>query len=60
MKQTTNQPLKPLTVTEINTLCAAIKETKLTETQLRKFSIVDLWAIRKSMKPAAMRCNSMF
>ena len=57
MKQTTTQALKPLTVTEINTLCTDVKETKLTETQLRKFSTVDLWAIRKSMKPAAMRFN---
>jgi hypothetical protein len=36
-------------------LCTETKETKLTGNQLKKFSVVDLWAIHKSRRSAGLR-----
>jgi hypothetical protein len=50
MKQETKQDFKPLSVTELRTLCNETRETKLTEKQFKTFSVVDLWAIQKNKK----------
>lgn len=55
MKHLTNLGFKPLSATELNTLCNETKETKLTEKQFKKFSAVDLWAIQKNRKTIGVR-----
>jgi hypothetical protein len=60
MNQETNQAFKPLNATAVKLLCTQTKETKLTETQLKNFSVVDLWSIQKSRKVTALRSNMAF
>jgi hypothetical protein len=55
MKQVTNQVFKPLNTTEVKTLCSETKETTLTQNQLKKFSVVDLWSIQKNRKTVSFR-----
>ncbi len=60
MKQVTNQVFKPLNATEVKTLCSETKETTLTQIQLKKFSVVDLWSIQKNRKTVNIRKNVAF
>lgn len=57
MKQITNLTFNPLSATEVKILC---KETTLTEIQLKKFSIVDLWVIQKNKKTVSFRRSMAF
>lgn len=60
MKQITNQVFKPLSATEVKILCNETKETTLTEIQLKKFSVVDLWSIQKNKKTVSFRRSMAF
>lgn len=55
MNQKKSEVFTPLNAKAIKVLCKETKETMLIETQARKFSVVDLWAIQKSRKTAAFR-----
>lgn len=55
MKQVTNKDFKPLNATELETLCSTTKETAITKSQLKKFSVVDLWAIQKCRRATSFR-----
>jgi hypothetical protein len=55
MKKETTHGFKKLETPEIKNLCNETKETPLTKTQVKKFSVVDLWAIQKGRKPASLR-----
>lgn len=55
MKQVTNQVFKALNATEVKTLCIETKETTLTEIEVKKFSVVDLWSIQKNRKTVSFR-----
>ena len=55
MKQIATQALKPLTEAELKNLCTVVNEKKLTATQIKKFSVADLWAIQRNIKKAALR-----
>ena len=57
MNQLTDQNYQPLNATQIKTLTTETKETTLTQNQLKKFSIVDLWSIQKSRKTTAFRSS---
>jgi hypothetical protein len=55
MKQLKNQHVKPLSATEMKNLCVETKETMVTQNQLKKFSVVDLWSIQKNRKVTILR-----
>jgi hypothetical protein len=55
MKQVTKQGFKPLNAEAVKVLCTETKETTLTKKQLKKFSVVDLWAIQKSRRTTSLR-----
>lgn len=55
MNQITAQNFKPLNTTEVKALCTETKEIKLTENQLKKFSMVDLWSIQKNKKTVTVK-----
>lgn len=55
MKKQTTQGFKKLETLEIKNLCSETKETPLTKNQVKKFSVVDLWAIQKGRKLASFR-----
>lgn len=60
MKQVKNQVFKALNATEVKKLCSETKETTLTQNQLKKFSVVDLWSIQKNRKTVSLRKNMAF
>jgi hypothetical protein len=55
MKQQTNQAFKPLNAAEVKTLCSQTKEITVSQNQLKKFSVVDLWSIQKSRRATSLR-----
>lgn len=59
MKHVINLAFKPLSATELKTLCNECKEAKLTEKQFKTFSVVDLWAIQKNRKTTIVRGSTI-
>jgi hypothetical protein len=57
MKQVTNQAFKPLNAAAVKALCSETKETIVTQNQLKKFSVVDLWSIQRNRKVTTCRRN---
>lgn len=49
--------INQLTNEELKNLCAETKETIVSKKQLRRFTSVDLWHIRKNIRTSATRVS---
>ncbi len=58
MKQVIKSGFKPPNAREVKALTVETKETAISKNQLKKFSVVDLWAIQKYRRAASARFRS--